>query len=98
MMRLPEFLFPYCSAGHAQASDGRPGAARRGAVARHVDEHLGTTSLVGWLSENQQHAGGRHRYTLAQYGIDPGMVAKRFGPYLGTYLPEELAPEAASTG
>jgi hypothetical protein len=39
------------------------------------------TSMEGFLSENRQHAQGVHRYTLAQFGLDPDREADRFAPF-----------------
>jgi hypothetical protein len=62
-------------------------------ICRAVGSSTGAEDLEAmtrWLQQNRQHSAGRHAYTLEQYGMAPATVAKRFGRYLETHLPEEL--------
>jgi hypothetical protein len=40
-----------------------------------------TAAMAGYLATHRQHAGGVHRYSLAQFGLDPDEEAARFAPY-----------------
>jgi hypothetical protein len=47
----------------------------------------------GWLADNPQHKHGVHRYSLEQFGLDPGSVNARFATYrrwMEDNLPDSL--------
>ena len=37
--------------------------------------------MTTYLAEHPQHAGGVHRYSLEQFGLDPSREAERFAAY-----------------
>jgi len=38
-------------------------------------------NIKGWLSSNQQHKHGIHRYSLEQFGLDAKVVNDKFSNY-----------------
>jgi hypothetical protein len=43
-------------------------------------------AMRAWLADNAQHKHGRHRYTPAQYGLDPDALERRYADYTARYL------------
>jgi hypothetical protein len=35
-------------------------------------------AMRAWLADNAQHKHGRHRYTAAQFGLDPQALARQY--------------------
>jgi hypothetical protein len=67
------------------------------AVVRRIYERLGRTvdeqgarAMQGWLADNPQHKGGKHRYSLEQFHLDPEAISRLFQPYTDRFI--EQAP------
>ncbi len=62
------------------------------AMARRIYEHFDIEysdafedRMKAWLRDNRQHKHGRHRYNLAQFGLEKDRIRQAFTEYLDTY-------------
>jgi len=63
------------------------------AVVRRIYERLGRTvdeegarAMHGWLADNPQHKGGKHRYSLEQFHLDPEAISRLFQAYTDRFI------------
>jgi hypothetical protein len=54
-------------------------------LGRAVDEP-GARAMQGWLADNPQHKGGKHRYSLDQFHLDPEAISRLFQPYTDWFI------------
>jgi hypothetical protein len=62
-------------------------------VVRRIYERLGRTvddqsarAMQDWLADNPQHKGGKHRYSLEQFHLDPEAINHLFQPYTDQFI------------